>query len=39
MIVQEIHHGLNRLEERVEALELLLMDKHGPVREPAGKDQ
>jgi len=33
-LIQEIHHGLSRMEERVEALETLLLD-----REKKGDDK
>lgn len=28
-MMQEIHQGLSKMEERVEALETILMDRHG----------
>ena len=32
-MVQEIYHGLSRMEERVEALETILMESHGKDRQ------
>ena len=33
-MIQEIYHGLSRMEDRVEALETLLMDRKGENRRP-----
>jgi len=33
-MIQEIYHGLSRMEDRVEALETLLMDRKGEDRRP-----
>ncbi|MBI9087185.1 MAG: phage-shock protein [Desulfobacterales bacterium] len=32
-MIQEIYHGLSRMEERVEALETILMESHGKERQ------
>ena len=33
-MIQELYHGLSRMEDRVEALETLLMDRKGKDRQP-----
>jgi len=33
-MVQEIYHGMARMEERVEALETILLDRKGEDRQP-----
>lgn len=35
-LIQELHQGLSRMEERIDALETILLD---PEREPGGKEQ
>ena len=32
-MIQDIYHGLSKMEERVEALETILMDRYGKDRE------